>query len=323
MTRRRRPDVLAELDRLLATGGITEPPWHKPVDAEDDQEREYVPDYAMLHSLLAVPIEHGHAESQRSGRVAKSLDAYVAYELRRAGFDTASVFPRAKQPRVLPPEFAETEQAIEMLVQLLEEYESEHGRLQPGGIRVAINRVARSLPGGSETNVLGRFYRKQVDTVVLADWLCGPDVLVSGKTQLSSYRNNKHNRYEETIGEAHNLRDRYPLTAMGFVFLVRSNIFEYDGAYELLRDLLVRLRRPDGPLDATALLVAEWADDLKLRNVEDPAPALTLPRFFENLIDTVLSNTPANVHRGVRADKLGEPQGGFPQGDEVWPSELD
>ena len=111
--------------------------------------------------------------------------------------------------------------------------------------------------------------------------------MVSGKTEFSSYRNNKNNRYEEAIGEAHNLRDRYPLAAMGFAYLVRSTVLE-DGAYELLRDLLARLRRPDGPFDATVLLVAEWDDEtLSLSSVEDPALSLALPRFFEDLLNAV------------------------------------
>jgi hypothetical protein len=315
-----KPDVLAELDHLLAAGGTTAPPWRKPAGGTGEHERTYVPDYAMLRDLLAVPIEKGHARSQQSGRVAKSLDAYIAYELRRAGFDAASVFPRAKQPRVLPPEFAETEQAIESLLRLLADHEAVGGRLQPPDIRSYVNRLARSVPGISETKVLGRFYSKQVDAVVLSDWLRGPDVLVSGKTQFSSYPNNKNNRYEEAIGEAHNLRDRYPLAAMGFVFLVRSNVFE-GGSYELLRDLLVRLRRPDGPFDGTVLLVADWDEtSLEFRRVEDPAPALALPRFFEDLLGAVMSNTPVDIHQRVRAAKLGEPRGGFPPSDEITPA---
>ena len=151
---------------------------------------------------------------------------------------------------------------------------------------------------------------------MLSDWLRGPDVLVSGKTQFSSYLNNKNNRYEEAIGEAHNLRDRYPLAAMGFAYLVRSNVFE-GGAFELLRDLLVRLRRPDGPFDATVLLVADWdGSTLVLNSVEDPAPALALPRFFEDLLNAVMFNTPVDVHQGVRARKLGEPPGGFPPSED-------
>ena len=130
MARAPKPDILAELDHLLAAGGTDVPPWRKPDEASDEHEREYVPDYAMLRNLLAMPIEQGHARSQQSGRVAKSLDAYIAYELRRAGFDAASVFPRAQQPRVLPPELAEVEQAVERLLQLLADYEALGNRLR-------------------------------------------------------------------------------------------------------------------------------------------------------------------------------------------------
>ncbi len=301
MAKAPKPDVLAEVDHLLAAGGTDVPPWR----TSDVHKREYVPDYAMLRDLLAVPIEQGHARSQQSGRVAKSLDAYIAYELRRAGFDAASVFPRAKQPRVLAPELADVERAIARLIQLLDDYEALGNRLQPPDLRSHVNRVARAMPGISETKVLGRFYSKQVDAVVLSDWLRGPDVLVSGKTQFSSYLNNRNNRYEEAIGEAHNLRDRYPLTAMGFAFLVRSNVFD-GGAYELLRDLLARLRRPDGPFDGTVMLVADWDEDNanpKLNRVDDPAPALTLPRFFEDLLDAAMSYTPVEIHERVRAQK--------------------
>ncbi len=305
-----KPDVLAELDQLLQGADTSLPPWTHPPGSHED-ERVYVPDRAMLRALLAVPIEQGHADSQQSGRVAKSLDAYVAHELRRAGFDPSTVFPRLRMPRAMPPEMSGVEEAIDHLVTVLDEYESfTSQRLKPAPLRSAIMRLASVKLGGSETNVLGRFYKKQVDAVVLSDWLRGPDVLVSGKTQFSSYLNNKNNRYEEAIGEAHNLRDRYPLAAMGFAYLVRSTVLE-DGAYELLRDLLARLRRPDGPFDATVLLVAEWdAKTLHLSSVEDPASSLALPRFFEDLLNAVMSYTPVDVYQGVRIRKLGEPGGG-------------
>jgi hypothetical protein len=309
-------DVLAELDSILEAAGADLAPWTHPPGSHEG-ERQYVPDYAMLRALLAVPIEQGHAESQPSGRVAKSLDAYVAHELRRAGFDPSTVFPRLRMPRAISPEMKSVEEAIDHLMTVLDEYESfASQRLKPAPLRQAIMSLGRIKLGGSETNVLGRFYKKQVDAVVLSDWLRGPDVLVSGKTQFSSYLNNKNNRYEEAIGEAHNLRDRYPLAAMGFVYLVRSNVSE-GGAFELLRDLLVRLRRPDGPFDATALLVADWDEKtLALGTVEDPAPTLALPRFFEDLLNAVMSYTPVDVYQGVRARKLGEPEGGFPPSED-------
>ena len=317
IAKQRTSDVLAEVDGVLLEADSRLAPWCQPPEANDEDAREFVPDYATLQALLAVPIEQGHAKTQQSGRVAKSLDAYVAHELRRAGFDPSAVFPRMRIPRVLSPEMAPLEQAIEDLLGALADYEaSTSKRLTPAAVRSAIVQLARAKPGGSETNVLGRFYKKQVDAVVLSDWLRGPDVLVSGKTQFSSYLNNKNNRYEEAIGEAHNLRDRYPLAAMGFAYLVRSNVFE-GGAYELLRDLLVRLRRPDGPFDATVLLVAEWDDETcQLKSVQDPASALALPRFFEDLLNAVMTYTPVDVFQRVRAMKLGEPAGGFPPSED-------
>lgn len=100
-------------------------------------------------------------------------------------------------------------------------------------------------------------------------------------------------------------------------YVVRSNVFA-GGAFELLRDLLVRLRRPDGPFDATVLLVAEWDDEgPTLNTVEDPAPALALPRFFADLLDAVMNSTPVDVHPEIRRRKLGgQPVGGFPPAEE-------
>lgn len=308
-----KPDVLAAVDHILAAADTAASPWRKPDDARDEAEREYVPDYQVLHDLLAVPIQQGHAQTQQSGRVAKSLDAYVAHELRRAGFPEPAVFPRPYQPRVLTPEFREVELNVQAVLTELADFEAANGgRLKPSALRAAIARLARSMPGASDASILGRFYAKQVD-VVVSDWRRGPDVLVSGKSQFSSYLNNKNNRYEEAIGEATNLRDRYPLAAMGYAYIVRDNVFD-GGAFELLRDLLVRLRKPDGPFDATVLLVADWDDStLALARVEDPAPTLGLPRFFEDLLDAVMTYTPVDVHREVRSRKRGAPPpGGFP-----------
>ena len=316
-----KPDVFAELDHILAVADTTVSPWYLPDDATDKDERVYEPSYQVLHDLMAVPIEAGHALTQQSGRVAKSLDAYVAYELRRAGLPAPAVFPRARQPRVLSPEFAEIEANIEALASALADHEAETGkRLKPAALRSAIGKLSRSLPGAADAKILGRFYTKQVD-VVVSDWRRGPDVLVSGKSMFSSYLNNINNRYEEAIGEAHNLRDRYPLAAMGFVYLVRDDVFN-GGGFEILRDLLIRLRKPDGPFDATVLLVAEWEDNTnKLARIEDPAQALALPRFFEDLLNSLMAYTPVNVHEEVRLRKLGEvPVGGMPPPAESAPT---
>ena len=90
-----KPDVLAALDPILAAADTAASPWAQPENPDDPDQRVYRPAYQVLHDLMAVPIEAGYAKTQQSGRVAKSLDAYVAHELRRAGVPEAAVFPRA------------------------------------------------------------------------------------------------------------------------------------------------------------------------------------------------------------------------------------
>jgi hypothetical protein len=321
-----KPDVLAELDHVLAKADIESSPWRwDDASVPGERIRVYEPDYGTLERLLAVPVEQGHTKTQPSGRLAKSLDAYIAHELRRAGFSDSAVFPRRRSPRVFSSEFAGVEQNVDELVTALADHEAEDGeRLKPASVRKAIVRLRNAMPGSVDAEVLGRFYVKQVD-VVVSDWRRGPDILVSGKSMLSSYRKNLKNRYEEAIGEAHNLRDRYPLAAMGYAYVARKDIYEEEGAFELLRDLLVRLRRPDGPFDASTLLLAEWTDEPpRLVEISEPDSGLRLARFFEDLLNAVIKNTPVAVHPEIRLRKQGEPLGGMPDvQDQVVPDEGD
>jgi hypothetical protein len=322
-------DVLSELDPILAAADTSQSPWH---------HGRYRPDMDVARQLLSVPIGQGAADRQESGRVAKALDAWIAHELRRAGFPPDAVWPRAKRPRVLQGDMAEAEGRVADALARLDEFEARLGdytaaararglvRSAPSlnRVRPAVRKIGEAL-GSSKTNVLGQFYVKQVD-VVVSSWQRGPDVLVSGKTQFSSYLNNKNNRYEEAVGEATNLRNRYPLAAMGFAFLVRSNVFNEVGAFEYLRNQLARLRKPDGAFDATMLLVADWDEELVLLAVDDPVyaqapaddpePILSAPRFFRDLLDAVMSNTPVDTHTELRMRKQGEPEGGMPPEDD-------
>ena len=295
-------DSLSDLDPLLAAADIEVSPWHG---------NEYVPDRGLLGQLLAVPIRAGYA--QQSGRIAKALDAWIAHELRRAGFPEDAVSPRRRQPRMLPAEVAPLERHIERLAKLVRAEEAKGYTIHPRALRDGVMRLSRLLPGQADANVLGRFYVKQVD-VLVSSWQRGPDVLVSTKTMLSSYLKNKNNRYEEAVGEATNLRDRYPMAAMGYAYLVRSNIFDEGGAYAFIRDLLVRLRKPDGAFDATLLLVAEWDDGTRtLRAVEDSASELCAERFFADLLHAVMDKTPVEIHKPVRLKRMGgAPPGGLP-----------
>jgi len=289
-------DSLSDLDPLLAAADIEQSPWHGD---------EYEPNRDLLRELLAVPIHAGHA--QQSGRIAKALDAWIAHELRRGGFPEDAVSPRKRRPRMLPGEVAPLEQQIDALVE----------RVVPRRVRETVMRLPRALPGYADANVLGRFYVKQVDVLVSA-WQRGPDVLVSSKTMLSSYLKNKNNRYEEAVGEATNLRERYPMAGMGYAYLVRGNVYAEGGAYAFIRNLLVRLRKPDGAFDATMLLVADWDDETRtLNSVEDPAEELSASRFFADILNAVMNNTPVDIHQELRLRKQGEPEGGMPPLEEI------
>lgn len=329
--------VLTELDAILADTDSESSPWVDPVYPEYESQRVYAPDYDLARRLLAVPIKQGYAAEQQSGRVAKALDAWIAAELRRSGFPPDAVWPRAKPPRVLPADLLPVEDSVDEALARLAEFETRleayrEAAQQKGvkrkvpslyRVRPAIRNIAEALPGEAAAHILGRFYVKQVD-VVVSTWQRGPDVLVSSKTAFSSYLKNKNNRYEEAVGEATNLRDRHPRAAMGFAFLVRTNIFEEQGAFAYLRDLLVRLRKPDGDFDATMLLAGDWTDDhLELGIVDDPAAALSAPRFFTDLLNAVVTNAPVDLHQEIRRRKQGEPRGGLPPIDDTVAPEED
>jgi hypothetical protein len=330
-------DAFLELDPILAAEDLGGSPW--------GNSGQYEPKLDLLRRLMEVPVNQGHNRKQQSGRVAKSVDAWIAHELRRAGFPEGAVWPRARRPRVLPGDLAALEDAVALA---LERFDDVAARLDtwaakakaagakgsPPSLKNTRSALAnitatgkgKPLPGSSTANILGRFYVKQVD-VAVSSWEHGPDVMISTKTQFSSYLNNKNNRYEEAVGEATNLRDRHPMAAMGFVYIVRTNVYEEKFAFAYLRDLLVRLRKPDGPFDATMLLAAEWIDPwdgLKkddrdrramptFKNVENATPLLSAEDFFKDLIYAVTRNTPVDRHVGVR-ELLPEesPPGGLP-----------
>lgn len=171
-------DTLSPLDAILGVADTEQSPWHG---------GRYEPDTDLLRQVLAIPVQAGHA--QQSGRVAKALDAWVAHELRRAGFPEDAVSPRRRQPRTLPAESAPLERQIESLLVLAAAEEAAGRTIQPHDFRNGVMHLQRLLPGSADANILGRFYVKQVD-VVVSSWQRGPDVLVSTKTMLSSYLKN-------------------------------------------------------------------------------------------------------------------------------------
>src|SRR5262249_35824145 len=92
-------DVFSAFEPVIAGRPITNPWIISP-----DGSRTYFADEVLLSMLLSIPV--GEGRGSESGRLAKAIDAWVAYELRRAGFPPDEVWPRLTQPRVVPRELA-------------------------------------------------------------------------------------------------------------------------------------------------------------------------------------------------------------------------
>jgi hypothetical protein len=281
---RRKTDSFSQYDDVIAAAPISDPWTHAPAETP-----AYEPDYELLGKLLTVPVR-ANALSE-SGIFAKGIDSWIAHELRRAGFGADEIWPRPQRPRVLPRDIA-------ILLEKL-----------PAEPRADLTARLERLPAVApvDARILGRAYVKQVD-VCLSRWDRGPEILVSTKAQLSSFRKNLPNRFEESYGDAGNLRARYPLAAVGFFFLQRTTILtDEPDAFELAVDMIRKLRdRGDGiGYTATGLLLVEWVDKTPSPTVrarpdfvpEDIAP----PRFFTDLVQHVLGVNPIAHHVRVRS----------------------
>lgn len=272
-------------DPLLAAAASTDPWRHA-----RGETAAYAPDYDLLTRLLTIPVSEG--ASVVSGRFAGGIDAWLAHELRRAGFSADEVWPRAERPRILPRDVA-------LLLDKL-----------PRPLADEVRARVRQMPavGPSSARILGRAYDKQVD-VLISRWDRGPEVMISTKAQLSAFGKNLSNRFEEAYGDAGNLRARYPLAATGYLFVSRATVLTQEpAAYERTVDMIRKLREsgPGNGYTATGLLLVDWHDadgsdasvTLRLDAVpEDIAP----PQFFTSIVDTVLAVTPVQHHVRVRA----------------------
>ena len=242
-------------DRIVgeaAPEGIHSNPWvvdetHQPV---------YQADLATLQRLLGVPLLLRAPTT--TGVPALALDVWLAYEFRRAGFHPDAVWPRAAAPRVLPAPI------VSLLANI--------PKREAAALEARL--TGSAVPQGvvsSSANILGKNYLKQVD-VVMSSWATGPELLISTKRMDSSFGKNAANRVEESYGDAKNLRLRHPLAALGFVYGLRSTIFEKESEKaEWLIDLLQKLGREDDAYHAVALIMIDYADAVAVEAGEDDA----------------------------------------------------
>lgn len=273
-----RTDSFSVFDDILEAAPLTDPWAHRV-----DDDPVYAPDFATFEKLLAKPVDAGKASA--TGALANAVDSWLSFELRRAGFGLDEVWPRPTRPRVLPRDVA-------VLLDRL-----------PAPLAAQVRQRVEMLPSvaPSDAHFLGRAYEKQVD-VAIARWERGPELLVSTKTQVSSFGKNLPNRFEEAYGDAGNLRGRYPLAAVGFFFVQRSTILETEpGAFERTVDMMRKLRDLDGRsgYTATGLALVSWGGE------SGSAPRVELDRvprdlrpaqFLTTLISHVLAVTPVSQH---------------------------
>lgn len=242
------------------------------------------PDYALLARLLGISV--GNRDTTRSGLFAKCLDLWTSWELRQAGFAEDAVWPRMEEPRAIDPEVLRASSSLP-------------GRLQEAGDRLVAN------AGKSDVSVMGSVYEKQVD-VGMASWPSGPELLVSTKTMGGSFGKNTANRFEEAYGDAKNLRERHPMAAHGFLYLVRSTVVAEGGAYQKIVHMLRSLARPGDIYDAVGLIVVEWgegdASSVVVPSSEEAGvpEELSVEHFFGTMVDIVLANSPLSRHIAAR-----------------------
>lgn len=276
-------DSFSHFDELLSVDNSD--PWTH----TRGQAASYEPDYDLLGRLLTIPVRESAVSE--SGIFAKGIDAWTANELRRAGFGADEVWPRATRPRVLPRDIA-------LLLEKL-----------PAPLRAQVEYRVKNMPSVApvDAKVLGRAYEKQVD-VCVSRWDRGPEILISTKAQLSSFGKNLPNRFEEAYGDAGNLRGRYPLAAVGFLFVQRATILAQEpDAYERAVDMVRKLRdRGDGSgYSATALVLVDWVagserELLDVRVHRELPDDISPPQFFTRMIERTLSVTPIVHHVRVR-----------------------
>ncbi|WP_267419513.1 MULTISPECIES: hypothetical protein [unclassified Curtobacterium] len=282
-----RSDSFSIFDSILAATHATDPWRH-----QYGNDPLYEPDYALLEQLLTLPVASN--KTAASGSLAGGVDSWLSHELRRAGFGPDEVWPRPTRPRILPRDVA-------VLLDRL-----------PVGLAAEVRRRLESLPAvaPSDAHFLGRAYEKQVD-VAIARWDRGPELLLSTKTQVSSFGKNLPNRFEEAYGDAGNLRSRYPLAAVGFFFVQRDTILtEEPAAFERTVDMMRKLRDLGGTngYTATGLALVHYESPTDgpptepVRVVLDQVPEDVRPeQFMVSMVHQVLTATPISQHVNVRS----------------------
>ncbi len=242
-------------------------------------DRHRIDALLALERFIAIAASTGKAA--QSGSVASAVDIWIAEELRAAGFPEDYTWPRAGAPRVIDPA------VLEFIDKL------------PGRIRGEVAAMVDRRAGSTNVFVMGDAFPKQVDVGVAAPWPNGPEILISTKTMSGSFGKNIANRFEESYGDARNLRSRYPKAAIGFFYLVHADILEEQASFAKLTASLEKLQAGSEIYDAVALIVADWSEEGASLYQMGPK-TLDPARFFDRIIDKALLNSAPTAYAEMK-----------------------
>ncbi len=254
---------------------------------------QYRFDRQLLCDLIGVQVESGSALVSATGGLAIAVDVWVATELRRAGLEPDTVWPRADQPRVVP----------QALSRAAASFSYSRNSATREVQEATIARLMKDA-GSSRSVILGGYFAKEIDVVVAADDR-GLELGVSTKSMTGSFGKNLGNRFEEASGDLLNIRRRYPLATLGYVYLVTANVFEEPTSWERVKDMLRKLTSLStsdeaASYDASCLVVVSWESGDVIMD-EDAVPEdLSPDRFFAAMLRTLFSRSPVSEHTKAR-----------------------
>ncbi len=286
----------------------------------------YQPDYDTLARLLGVPNFLG-AVSQ-SGVPALALDVWTSYELRRAGFHPDRVWPRAEPPRVLPYDvFA----LIESLPKnLRSSVQARLDRGQSGGtVSASANLLGKNYV--KQVDVVMSAWQTGPELMISTkrmDSAFGKNAANRVEESYGDAKNLSLRHPQAALGFLYSLRStaftEEPDTAAWLLDLL-AKLSREDDAYDAVGLVVPEWAAPvppgdDGGVveDAAPITIEPAVQDADAEAVPfvhigvESIPSVTLrhdlvpeelspARFFAIMINTVLKNSPINMHTAARA----------------------
>ena len=144
-----------------------------------------------------------------------------------------------------------------------------------------------------EVTLFGSHKNKDED-IALTHFANGPQIAIGVRSQMSSVGKNLENYYEGIIGECISLHDRFPMAALGYVYLLPKNPIkpglseeiDLDRAEALFQKITERndWHSPNDRYEHFAFLKVDFSTDPP--TLIPSIPELSIETFFDRLIAT-------------------------------------